>query len=55
MDKYDTLMYAYNNGQWRILDRILMHINSIDTEGKTAKNIKSELYHWLMEQRPDGQ
>lgn len=40
-------------GQWDAFDRVLMYINSIDVDGKTAKEIKKQIYHDVMEMRPE--
>lgn len=40
------------NGQWAAFDRVLSFINSIDTQGKSATQVRSELYHQVMDMRP---
>ena len=49
----DAERRAFERGEWQAFDKVLMYINSLDTNG-TAKEFKKRMYHALMEMRPAG-
>jgi hypothetical protein len=38
--------------QWKLLDSILMYINSVDTEDKTPLEVRKQIYYFVSDLRP---